>query len=127
MSEAVEMNKRFAAWTVGGEEYKLKLGTGAIVSLEEQFGCNLIEIIRKPGLPKLKDMLAVTHRAAKTFKKDLTLQDTYDLYDTYEAEGGSQSDFYVNVFQEIYRVSGFFTKQQIEMADQMAQKAQERM
>ena len=46
-SKVVEMPKRkpFALWEVGGQSYKLKLKTSAIVELESKYKTNLMNIM----------------------------------------------------------------------------------
>ena len=40
VEELKNRRKAFAYWTVGGEDYKLKLTTQQICKLEEKFRCN---------------------------------------------------------------------------------------
>ena len=42
MSEVVNIKRPYAVWTVGNEEYKLKLTTSSIVDLETKYKCNLL-------------------------------------------------------------------------------------
>lgn len=46
-SKVIEMPKRkpFALWEVGGQSYKLKLKTSAIVDLESKYKTNLMNIM----------------------------------------------------------------------------------
>ena len=37
--------KPYHLWTVGEDEYKLKLSVEAIVNLEDKINCNLLEIL----------------------------------------------------------------------------------
>lgn len=115
MHEVVEMKKKFAIWTVGGEEYKLKLPTSAIITLEEQYGCNLLKLAQTA--PKLKDMMKITYHAMRPYKPKLKETEVYELFDQYVDEGGSQTDFTTDVFFEIYKVSGFFSEKQAEVID----------
>lgn len=123
MCDVVDMKKKFATWTVGGEEYKLKLPTAAIVSLEEQYGGNLLKLVT--GLPKLKDMIKITHQAMKPYKSEIKESEVYELFDRYIDEGGSQTDFTTDVFFKIYKVSGFFSQRQEEAIDVNQQKQAE--
>ena len=58
VEELKKRRKAFAYWTVGGEDYKLKLTTQQICKLEEKFRCNLVTLIMQSGgLPQLGIML----------------------------------------------------------------------
>ena len=102
-------NKRipWASWEVDGVEYKLKLSTGAITKLEEQFKTNLVNIL--DGVPALKIMLTVTHAAMQKFHHGIKYREVEELFEKYIDEGGSQTEFLTNVFMPIYQASGFFS------------------
>ena len=103
--------KAFAYWTVGGEDYKLKLTTQQICKLEEKFRCNLVTLIMQSGgLPQLGIMLTVM----TPWKHGVKYKDVQALYDQYADEGGTQMDLMVDVIMEIMLVSGFFTENQRE-------------
>lgn len=102
--------KPFQIWEVNGEEYKLKLKTSSIVKLEEKFKTGLMNLIQiGDNLPPLNIMLQVTHAAMKDWNNSIKLEKVYDLFDKYCEEGGSQLDFYQNIYIGIFTVSGFFT------------------
>lgn len=102
--------KPFQIWEVDGEEYKLKLKTMTIVKLEEKFKTGLMNLIEIDGtLPPLNIMLQITHAALKDWNSGIKLEKVYDLFDKYCIEGGSQLDFYQNIYMGIFAVSGFFT------------------
>lgn len=70
-AEVVEAPKRkpFTIWEVDGKEYRLKLTTSEIVSLESKLRVNLLTIISSAddgSLPPLKVMLLITHGAMKS-------------------------------------------------------------
>lgn len=105
--------KPFVIWKVGNEEYKLKLQSASICEAEESMGSSLIAFIGSEiGMPKLKDMLTITHFAMKNWNHNMKLEDVYSLYDTYIEEGGSQLKFYTEIFMMIFQVSGFFSQAQ---------------
>ena len=81
--------KAFAYWTVGGEDYKLKLTTQQICKLEEKFRCNLVTLIMQSGgLPQLGIMLTVIQAAMTPWKHGVKYKDVQALYDQYADEGG---------------------------------------
>ena len=115
--------KPFQVWEVNGEEYKLKLKTSSIIKLEEKFKTGLMNLIQiGDNLPPLNIMLQVTHAAMKDWNNSIKLEKVYDLYDSYCEEGGSQLDFYQNIYIGIFTVSGFFTTS---MAAEMEKKLEQ--
>lgn len=108
-----EAKKRrpFAYWTVGGREYKLKLTTAAICSLEEKYKRNLLDVI-SGGMPPLAMMLTITQAAMKNWEHGIKYTDVQALFDRYCEEGGTQLSFMTDVLMEIYKVSGFFSESQ---------------
>lgn len=102
--------KPFQIWEVNGEEYKLKLKTASIVKLEEKYKTSMMNLLAvNENIPPLNIMLQVTHSALKDWNSNIKLENVYDLFDKYCEEGGSQLDFYQNIYMGIFQVSGFFT------------------
>ena len=120
-------NKRipWASWEVDGVEYKLKLSTGAITKLEEQFKTNLVNIL--DGVPALKIMLTVTHAAMQKFHHGIKYKEIEELFEKYIDEGGSQTEFLTNVFMPIYQASGFFSGSMTETMDEKLETAREQL
>lgn len=119
-NKVVEMPKRkpFALWEVGGQSYKLKLKTPAIVELETKYKTNLMNIMGtgQGGMPALSVMLDVAHAAMKDWQHGITKNEVQNLFERYVNEGGSQLSFYMSVYMEIFAVSGFFS---VNMSNQM--------
>lgn len=109
----VDMPKRlpFQVWQVGGDTYRLKLGTAEISELEMKFKTNLMNIMGtgQGGMPALSVMLDVAHAAMKRFHHGIKRADVNAMFDQYVDEGGSQLDFYMEVYMGIFKVSGFFS------------------
>ena len=119
MSEVVNIKRPYAVWVIGDEEYKLKLTTASIIDLETKYKCNLLELINvntSTGVPALSIMLDVTHAALQKYHHGIKKTDVYDMFDEYEDNGGSQLQFFMGIFLELYTVSGFFSSK---MADQI--------
>lgn len=112
-SKVVEMPKRkpFAIWNVKGEDYKMVLGTQDIVALETKYKTNLMNIMGagNGGMPALTVMLDVTHAALKKFHHGISKDAVIAMFDQYVREGGSQLNFYTEVYMQIFQVSGFFS------------------
>jgi hypothetical protein len=115
---------------VDGKEYRLKLTTSEIVSLESKLRVNLLTIISSAddgSLPPLKVMLLITHGAMKKFQHGIKEDDVIELFDKYCEEGGTQMTFMTDVFLPIYQVSGFFSQAQAETMDKRLVEAKEQM
>ena len=125
-SKVVEMPKRkpFALWEVGGQSYKLKLKTSAIVELESKYKTNLMNIMGsgQGGMPALSVMLDVAHAAMKDWNHGITKNGVMDIFNRYIEEGSSQLSFYMTVYMEIFTVSGFFS---VNLSNQMGEALQE--
>lgn len=125
-SKVIEMPKRkpFALWKVGGQSYKLKLKTSAIVELESKYKTNLMNIMGsgQGGMPALSVMLDVAHAAMKDWNHGITKNGVMDIFNRYIEEGGSQLSFYMTVYMEIFTVSGFFS---VNLSNQMGEALQE--
>lgn len=100
----------FAYWKVGEEKYKLKLTSDEIMELEHVYKRNLINLMGDMDhIPSLTTMLQITHAAMKKWHHGKKLQHVKELYEKYIKGGGSQLQFYVEVYMKIYAVSGFFS------------------
>lgn len=113
----------FTVWTVGGNEYRLRLDSSRICKLEEQFGGqNLLFVVADAdnGLPPLFVMLTVIQAAMQKFNHGMTYKRVQELFDEYIEEGGSQTSLFSDVVIKILGASGFFTATQEEIVtDQM--------
>lgn len=109
-----ENKKPFVQWQVNGIEYKLKLTTSEIISLEEKLNCNLLDILNNGSIPPLKVMVLVIHSSLKKYNHSIKLNDVNDIIDDYFGEGGSQIGLLTDVIMPIFTVSGFFPQQMTE-------------
>lgn len=125
MEERKKIRPAFAYWKVGEEQLQLKLTTPEILELEKKFRKNLISLIGdEDNLPPLTTMLQIIHAAATPWKHGIKLKDIMNEYEKYTAEGGTQLNLYVDVYLQIFMVSGFFSTSMVEdMEDSMEQVA----
>ena len=111
--KVVQMPERkpFQVWQVGGESYRLKLDTAGISELEQRYKTNLMNVMGtgNGGMPALSVMLDVTHTAMKKYHHGIKRDQLNTLFDKYIDEGGSQLNFYTEVYMGIFTVSGFFS------------------
>ena len=95
----------------GNKTYKLRLNTRGIVLLEKQLGCNPLSIFGNgETVPTITVMVAVLHSALQQYNHGITLNDAYDIFDEYLADGHSTVDF-IPVILDIYRASGIIPKE----------------
>jgi hypothetical protein len=95
---------------VGNKSYRLRLNTRSIVLLEKQLGCNPLSIFGNgETVPTITTMVAVLHASLQQYNHGITLNDAYDIFDDYLAEGHSSVDF-LPVILDIYRASGIIPK-----------------
>lgn len=101
-------------FVAGNKEYKLRLSTRAIVALEKQLGCNPLSIFGDGDtLPTITTMVYVLHASLQQLNHGITLNDAYDIFDAYLADGHTMTDF-LPVMIEIYKVSGLIGNEDTE-------------
>ena len=93
-------------FTVGNKEYKLRLNTRNTVMLEKQLGCNPLNIFGDgETIPTITVMVAILHASLQQYNHGITLNDAYDIFDEYLADGHATTDF-IPVILDIYKASG---------------------
>ena len=94
-----------------GTAYKLRLNTRNTVMLEKTLGCNPLSIFGSGDtLPTITSMVSILFASMQQYHHGITLNDAYDIFDAYLAEGHTATDF-VPVILEIYKVSGIIAKE----------------
>jgi hypothetical protein len=105
---------RYTEFKVGDKEYKLRLSAMNIVAIEKKLGGNVLDIFMKEDkIPTIEELLLVLHGALQKFQHGITLLDTYNIYDAYVDEGGT-FEALLELIMEVFEVSGFFKKEQLE-------------
>jgi hypothetical protein len=91
----------------GNKSYKLRLNTRNTILLEKQLGCNPLNIFATDGqtLPTITSMVAILHASLQQYQHNINLNDAYDIFDEWLANGHSSTDF-MTVIMDIYKVSG---------------------
>ena len=91
---------------VGGKVYKLRINTRNTVTLEKALGCNPLAIFGNGDkLPTITEMVNILYAAMQQYNHGVTLNDTYDIFDNWIADGNATTDF-IKVIIDIYKVSG---------------------
>lgn len=116
--------KPFVVWTVGGEDYKLKLKSTEICQIESKMNIDLFEALTK-GKPPLHIMLIAIQGALQSMNHKMKIADVQNLYDQYVEEGGTQLTLFTDIIMEILKVSGFFTKNQVEIMEESLENVKE--
>lgn len=101
----------YVDFTVNNKDYKLRLNTRNIVSLEKQLGCNPLSIFGSGDtIPTVTTMVTILHASLQQYQHNITLTDAYDIFDSWIADGNTTVDF-VPTILEIYKVSGIIPKE----------------
>ena len=96
----------YTNFTAGNAEYKLRLNTRGIVMLEKQLGCNPVSIFGNGDtIPTVTTMVHILHTSLQQYHHGITLNDAYNIFDEYLADGNSSTDFLM-VIVEIFKASG---------------------
>ena len=96
----------YVDFNAGGKDYRLRLTTRDIVSLEKRIGCNPLAIFGDGDtLPTITTMVAILHASLQTYEHGLTLDDAYKVFDAWLADGHTMTDF-IQVIVAIYKASG---------------------
>lgn len=94
----------------GNKVYKLRLNTRNVIQLEKALGCNPLGVFGNgEELPTVETMITVLHYSLQQYQHGITINDAYDIFDSYLESGKTVTDF-VNVILEIYQVSGLIPK-----------------
>ena len=103
----------YTDFTAGNREYRLRLNTRAIIALERQLGCNPLSIFGDgDNIPTITTMVSVLHAALQPYHHGITLNDAFDIFDDYLADGHAMTDF-IPVIIEIYKVSGLIKDSEV--------------
>lgn len=93
-------------FTAGDQNYKLRLTTRAVVTLEKQIGCNPLAIFGDgEDLPTITTMVSILHASLQAYEHGINMNDAFDIFDKWLEDGHAMTDF-LSVLIELYRVSG---------------------
>ena len=96
----------YVDFSAGNKDYKLRLNTRNLVQLEKQLGCNPLSIFGEgEELPTVTTMVQVLYASLVQYNHGISLNDAYDIFDDYLADGHAMTDF-ISVIIDIYKVSG---------------------
>lgn len=102
----------YTIFTVGNTEYKLRLNTRNLISLEKQINRGALTIFGDGDrVPSIAEMVAILHCSLQQYQHNITLNDAYEIFDKWVEEGNPITDF-IAIIVDIYKVSGLFREEQ---------------
>lgn len=103
----------YVDFTAGNKDYKLRLNVRNTVALEKQLGGNPLTIFGDgTSLPTITEMVNILYCSLQQLNHGISLNDAYDIFDEYLADGHSATDF-IPVILEIYKVSGLIKGEEV--------------
>jgi hypothetical protein len=104
----------YVDFSAGGKDYKLRLNTRNTVTLEKQLGCNPLAIFGDGDtMPTITTMVQVLYCSLLQLNHGITLDDTYNIFDEYLADGNGATDF-LGVMIDIFKVSGLIKADKVD-------------
>jgi hypothetical protein len=104
----------YVDFNAGMKEYKLRLNTRNIISLEKQLDCNPLMIFGNGDtMPTLTVMVSVLHASLQQYQHGITMADAYNIFDEWLDDGHLMTDF-LEVIVDIYRVSGLLKNVEVD-------------
>ena len=101
----------YVDFSAGNKEYKLRLTTRNIVSLEKALGCNPLAIFGDgETIPTITTMISVLHASLQSLNHGISLNDAYDIFDAYLEDGNTMVDF-LPIIINVYKVSGLMKEE----------------
>ncbi|MBQ0088120.1 MAG: hypothetical protein KBT27_02170 [Prevotellaceae bacterium] len=98
--------KNYYDFQAGEKNYRLRLNTRNIIALERVLGCNPVSIFGDGNtVPTITQMVAVLHASLQQLNHGISMEDAYDIFDDYIADGHTSTDF-IGVIVDIYKFSG---------------------
>lgn len=97
----------YVDFSAGNKDYKLRLNTRNVVALEKMLGASPLAIFSRgnDSIPTITEMVSILFCSLQQLNHGITLNDAYDIFDNYLADGHSAIDF-ISVVLDVYKVSG---------------------
>lgn len=104
----------YVDFNAGGKDYKLRLNTRNTITLEKQLGCNPLAIFGDGDtMPTITTMVQVLYCSLLQLNHGITLDDAYNIFDEYLADGNGATDF-LTVMIDIFKVSGLIKSDKVD-------------
>lgn len=99
----------YVDFMAGEKEYKLRLNTRNVITLEKNLNGNPLSIFGTgERIPTITEMVAILHASLQTYHHGISMNDAYDIFDAYLADGKTMTNF-IPVIVDIYRASGIIS------------------
>ena len=93
-------------FNAGNKDYKLRLNTRNVVTLEKMLGCSPLAVFGDgETMPTITSMVTILFCSLQQYQHNITVDAAYDIFDDYLADGNSVTDF-LAVIIGVYKVSG---------------------
>ena len=103
--------KIYHTLTIGGEEYKLRLTAGAIISIEKKLGKSLFAALEGIQDNMVETIATIIWGAMQPLNANFPYEKAVGLFDQYIDEGHSIEDLMQEI-NALFEASGFFKKGQ---------------
>lgn len=99
-------------FTAGNKDYKLRLSVRATVALEKQLGVNPLMVFGSGDtIPTITTMVNILYASLQQLNHGISLEDTYNIFETWLEEGNSITDF-IPIIIDVYKVSGIIKQEE---------------
>ena len=100
----------YVDFTAGNKDYKLRLSTRNVITLEKMIGCSPLAIFSRgeDAIPTVTEMVSILFCSLQQLNHGISLNDAYDIFDNYLADGHMAIDF-ISVILDVYKVSGLIS------------------
>lgn len=103
----------YVDFKAGGKEYKLRLDTRSTITLEKQIGCNPLAIFGNGDeMPQITTLVQVLYCSLLPLNHGIGLENAYNIFDEYLADGNSATDF-LSVVIDVFKVSGLIKSDKV--------------
>ena len=104
--------KSFYIFTVGAEEYKLRLTASAIMAIEKRLGKSLFSVLENIQDNMVETIVTIIWGAMQPLNANFPFEKAAGLFDQYIDDGHSIEDL-IHEIKNLLGVSGFFKKGQV--------------
>lgn len=101
----------YVDFKAGEKEYKLRLNTRNVITLEKTLNANPLAIFGAGDrIPTITEMVAILHASLQPYHHGITMNDAADIFDDYLADGHELREFIAVIF-DIYKVCGLIKEE----------------
>lgn len=111
----VPMRRPWLDWSVGGNDYKLKLTTATIRKLEQQLKTSVLNAVLDDGVPPISVVVTVLQGSLQKYHHGITSEKVEELLDAYFDTGKTQISLLQEVLYPLMYDAGFFTEAMLKM------------